>query len=237
VGFLCTPRQGYLAEICTEPADPSFDHTLGGKHDLAGAYCFPCKLPYLLMMSLDTRDPRLGLSFPHGRFEDPLHRQRPLHELPLLYCWSCGPCLDYRINPEGGIDPLNHSKEASWPYSCLPYEPYPKSFPKKHLRLTPMTSRTQELLRKRNAGTLDEAASTSEEDHRSLLLKHQIGGEPRFQQGFYGAKCALCGKPPPFLAAVAETTGSKKKFSPYGVQVLFFYCAPCQVVSTYHDCD
>jgi hypothetical protein len=211
---------------------------LGGKNEIPGAFCLPCKRPYLLMMSLDVRDPRLNLSFPLGRKEGLLEGDgRELHDLPLLYCWSCGPCLDYRVNPEGGIDVLNHSKDASWPDSCWPYEPYPDNFPSRSLRLASMPSRAQSLISKRNAGKLSDSEKYSRKNQELLLIKHQIGGEPRIQQGNDLARGVLCKRRSPFLAAVAGETGSKQKFSSYGVQVLFFYCAPCQVVSALHDCD
>src|SRR5262245_10198011 len=183
VPFAAVPRNGCLVEISRTRPTSRFEHTLGGKNGIPGALCLPCKRPLLLMMSLDVRDRRLNLTLPRGRRERQFEgTPRDLHDIPLLYCWSCGPWLDYRVNPEGGVDVLNHSKEGSWPDSCWPYEPYPEEFPRKYLRLSPMSSRGQELIRRSNTRKLSDKERWAGKNQEFLKLKHQIGGEPLVQQ-------------------------------------------------------
>lgn len=242
MGFVCQPQQGYFAEIVRRPPSSRFVHTLGGKNDLPGAVCLPCNRPLLLMISLDVRDKRLGLELPRGRKEEPLEgKPRELYDIPLLYCWSCGPQLHYRLNPEGGVDVLNHAKDSCWPNSCWPFEPYPDSFPRKHLRLSRIGAATQELMRRKNSGKLSKETLFDKRLHSVLTLRHQIGGEPILQQsgGLSGfLSCPLCDGKTPFIASVADETGSKETFHENsGLQVVFHYCIRCQVVYASHECD
>lgn len=255
--FTQVPRQGYFVEFSDAPGSDGFRHTVGGKNELQGAVCLPCKRPLLLMMSLDTRDPRLEIKLTQGRLEMRISEggeigaaaqpytsrleERTFHDVPLLYCWSCGDHLDYRLNPAGGVDVLDQSAFHNAPGLCLPYEPYPRSFPSKHIGLEAVPSHVQEIIRKQNAGTLDKEARWTPGVREALSLRHQIGGEPWFLQrdcleGDW--KCSLCRGDMPFLASVADETGSKKTFH-HGayVQVVFHYCAACQVVNAYHECS
>jgi hypothetical protein len=249
VPFTCVPRRGYFAEVGKRRPSSRFEHSVGGKNDLPGAFCAPCKRPLLLMKSIDVRDSRLGLRLPQGRHERVIrrpgkHLERDLFDIPLLYCWSCGSLLYYRLNPEGGVDVLNHSKEQMDVLmdACLPYFPYPTSFPKKHLRLVPISTKAQRTIHEDNAGVLEDDGSASSVQLRPYLRpRHQVGGEPHFEQKSClkgGRKCVLCRKDAPLLASVADETGSKLTFHGGSyVQVIYHYCPHCQVVSGYHECD
>lgn len=237
--FTSVLKRGYFLEI-SKVRTGRFQHTLGGKSDLPGAVCHPCGRPLLLMMSLDVRDPRLNLKLPQGRRDEPLDGpERDLHDLPLLYCWSCGADLDYRLSPNGGIDVLNHTK-SRWPTSCLPYDPYPESFPRRDLRLVPIPPHVQRLIRKNNAKHLD-GVTLSPEARRYLRPALQVGGEPVFVQKLSlagGWDCTLCGGDSPFLAAVADPPKYGKGFHDNSyLQVVFHWRQVCQVLNAYHECD
>ncbi len=224
--FTSVPPQGYFLEI-TDSSGP-FDHSLGGTHKLRKADCPTCKRPFLLMMSLDVRDPKLGLQLPGQQ------------ALPLLYCWSCGPNMDYQIQSDGRVK-LIDPDEDGWAGSCFPYEPYPKSFPRKSLRLEPVPSGIQDMIRKHNAGKLDDRGQVPEEWSRHLAPRHQVGGEAYFVQRNCvegGWECASCGKDAPFLASVADEAGDGRRFHKNSfLQVVFHYCQDCRVVNAYHECD
>jgi hypothetical protein len=184
------------------------------------------------MAALDTRDPRLGLRLKKTGRKNRIH-------LPLLYCWSCGPWLSYRLNPVGGIDVLDNENRSP---GCYPYEPYPKSFPGRWVRLVPVAPEVQSLIRKKNEGKLKDDGSLPDEQRQYLIPRHQLGGQAYFQQGFSlkdPCACVLCGKSSPFLAAIGNETGGGKTF--YGenflLQTIFHYCAACQVVCGHHECD
>jgi hypothetical protein len=222
MAFTSVPPQGYFLEVVDAP-EPAFEHSLGGEQDLPGAFCTSCKLPFLLMMSLDVRDGRLGLQWSKGRGE--------ATTIPLLYCWSCGDWLDYRLKADGSIERVGDQPDG-WAGSCFPYEPYPKSFPRAWIRLDPVPPETQQRLRK---------ANTDELDGSPPAPRHQVGGEPRFVQRTCvegGWACEVCGKDAPFLAVVGDDAGGGRQFHRNAyLQVVFHYCQACQVVNAYHECD
>jgi hypothetical protein len=230
VTFTCIPKQGYFLEFSDSP--PRYEHFLGGKAELPGAFCLPCKRPLLLMAALDTRDPRLGLNLRKSDRKNRIH-------LPLLYCWSCGTWLSYRLNTVGGIDALDNENRGS---TCFPYEPYPKSFPARWVRLVPVAPEIQRLIRRSNEGKLKDNFSMPEERRQYLRPRHQLGGQAFFQQGLClkdGCRCTLCGKNSPFLASIGNETGGGKTFygANYLLQTVFHFCESCQVVCGHHECD
>lgn len=253
--FTSAPKQGYFLELAKKAERKGREHAFGGTQDLPGAVCLACDRRLFRMASLDTRDSRLGLKLPRGRQDrrfNELYYQdgkvksgespilwTKLHDLPLLYCWSCGSDLNYRLNPEGGVDVLGHSgmDDPESAGSCLPYEPYPESVASKPLRLKAVPAETQDLIRRENAGRLHEDGPNV---RAALALRPQVGGEPRFLQKQClkgGWTCELCRRKTPFLASITDFDGDKSLHGGAYVQVIFHYCEPCQVINAYHECD
>jgi len=196
------------------------------------------------MLSLDVRDSRLGLRLARGRnkshYRDGKWDDQVFHDIPLLYCWSCGPWFSYRLNPKGGVDVLDHDYHEGWPGSCLPYEPYPESFPERPVTLIRITPKEQDLIRKNNQNKLPPSLRHEKETYPYRSPRHQVGGEPYFAQksAMKGVTCTLWDEPMPFLASVGDETGWKKTFHDGAwLQVLFHYCGSCQVVDAHHECD
>ena len=256
--FTSKPTKGYFATFATGRASGKYTHAIGGANKVHGAWCLPCQRPLLLVMTLDTRDPRLGLSLPRGRETltldfDPA---KPLEtdvgvkksaDLPLFYCWHCMPCLTYRLNPHGGVDVLDHD-----PFTLqgdahaaqedgAPYGDYPSSFMRRRVKLAPVPEQAQSLIHEGNSGTLTDKKKYDSRNGKWLRPRHQVGGEPFFSQGNFkdgDVRCALCGGEMPLIASVADDAGGRKHFAgdPF-VHMLFHWCEPCQVVFASHECD
>ena len=113
------------------PSDVSSPHSLCGPQSINGAVSPNSGLPLLLVASLDTTDPRLGIS------------RLNVDTLHLLYSWTCGISdgdLTYRESVEG-VEILAYTKGPL--QSDFPYENYPRSFPRVDLHLEPITPEEQ----------------------------------------------------------------------------------------------
>ena len=79
--------------------------------------CPNCMLPFLQLMNLDVRDPRLGL------------QSLGLANLPLVFCWRCAVRqgeLQYRVNASGQVELQEWRSGAMDP--GFPYAGYPVAF-------------------------------------------------------------------------------------------------------------
>jgi hypothetical protein len=240
-------RRGYTLEFI-RPGEraPRYAHAIGGKHAIPGATCPCCARPLLLLATLDTRDPRLGLKLTWNDDTDfalEYARMPTVHvrrrDLPLFYCWYCIPAtISYRITVGGGVDVLDHDVSMGPPR--IPERPdYPLFFPRRAVRLVPIPPHVQRAIRRYHADTLSD--TESHKYRRFLRPRHQVGGEIYFAQGGMGTGrgCTLCADGDSgTLAAIADDNGTKGGFvGESSVQVLFRYCIPCQVVSCANECD
>lgn len=69
--------------------------------------------------------------------------------------------------------------------------------------------------------------------------RHQIGGIPYLvQQEFDEMVCPICGRRMPFLAAIADEAPEGHSFTVNDhVQVLYYFCIDCYVISAIQRCD
>jgi len=239
-------RQGYTLEFLRRGAPPPrYAHAIGGKHSIPGATCPWCSRPLLLLATLDTRDPRLGLElkwdddtdFALGSARVPVDHVRR-RELPLFYCWYCAPAsMCYRITSGGGVDVLDHDVSMG-PPEFVERPDYPLFFPRRPVRLVRIPDDVRAALRRHRVGKLSDA--DERRYSRFLWPRHQVGGVPYFAQGGMGTGtgCTLCTTGDSgTLAAIADDSGTKGGFvGSSSVQVLFRYCIPCQVVNGANEC-
>ncbi len=224
-----SPR-GYYVEFGDPPGSEPFVHAFCGEHRIPGAVCETCRKPLLRFLSLDPRDPRLGLDAMRVKV------------LPLVFCWTCdkSSSLTYRVTSEGNVevlDPVRGTVEAA----DFPYENYPRCFPGKAIRLVPVPEEDQALIRRANRDELNDEIVIEGKYVALATPRHQVGGEPYLVQGFnrdLEILCSLCKEAIPILAAIGDQSGSEQGFVDNEfVQVLFHYCVPCGVVKAYNECD
>jgi hypothetical protein len=256
--FTCRPKRGFFLEFAKSGRKSRFRHVLGGPNECFGAWCLNCHRPLLLLLSLDTGDPSLGLALPRGRavMSMDFNPARPAEttfdvtsrrDLPLFYCWHCHPSLTYRLNPSGGVDPLDNDPfgHNAGPHepdkSDAPYDDYPESLPPAAMKLRPIPDEVQSIIHRGNHDKLAENEKYGAKCSRWLRPRHQVGGEPFFSQRNVidgGVTCPLCGREMPLIASVADDAGGGRHFvNDSFVHVLFHWCEPCQVVHATHECD
>ncbi len=206
-------------------ADSGFPHTALGPHNIPGAYCDNCDAPLHRLLSLDVRDPILNLP------------SLPFPWLHLLLCPSCGggsPDYSYAIREDDSIVPLarDHGGGQS------PYDDYPLYFPARSVSFIPVTPTEQEIIWEFN----------QRGDNYDLLcdlyqdtlgeIRHQFAGEPFLIQLTQNPPCPLCGKTMPFVVAVADDIAPSPGFlDNCGIQMLFYLCPACAVISSIIECD
>jgi hypothetical protein len=221
------PVQGYAVDYRFADGEArKFAHAFCGAHDVRGAVCPGSSRPLLLLLTLDTSDPRLGLSG---------HQPELLR---LFYTWNCDAMaaqLAYHVAMDGSLTVVGIQGVSEGPLDLNGQEPYPQA----PARLIPLESDEQRLLVEINAG--DRFDYDLDERYSFLGSPfHQVGGEPYLVQKNPGhrGKCPTCHATAPFLAAVADDNPHDDGFvGNEFVQVLFFYCRACRVVIAWNQCD
>ena len=206
-----------------EPTKRRSPHALCGPQHIDGAISPNSGLPLLLVASLDPADTRLGIS---------RSRTDTLH---LLYSWTCGISdgdFTYRQSAQG-VEILAYNKGPA--HHDFPYANYPVFFPRVAVELQALTSEEQATIRQINKrGVLLEDRSP-----RLAVPRAQVGGEPRLMQfPLSTCVCPVCGGSMPLFASVGNGTGSALGFTDNDfVQMVFFLCDTCTVVTAYDMCD
>jgi hypothetical protein len=226
----CKPRLGYWLNFT--PEGDEVQHRFGGTPEFAGAGCPRCQRPLLRLLSLDTRDQALELKSPEVPY------------LHLLYCWTCsipfGP-FSYRLSLDGSVDllevperivELEHGLEG-------PYDGYTGVFPLQHVSLVPQSAKQRTVLERHWKSHSDDTDSVLFEP------RHQVGGHP-FIYNREERSCVECHGRMPLLATICNDAAgnnpwrqdSMNTFTDNGgVQMMFFFCENCYVISAAHSCD
>lgn len=212
------PSQGYFLTLEAEPSPDQPDHHLGGELANAPA-CRNCETPFVQLMSLDTRDVRLGLD------------ESDAAKLSLIFCWRC-------VSGEGRLSyslrggrPEVRSQTTSTPRFNFPYADYPESFPRVSFRLHPIPDQVTQARELQLEGRLAEGGDWVRKFDFEVPL-HQVGGVPCVERSITHPVCPDCGEAMPFLALVADDPHLGKPFT--GIErarVLFFHCRACRLIS------
>ena len=208
-----------------ESARAESRHALCGPQHINGAVSPNSGLPLLLIASLDTADPLLGIS------------NLKLDTLHLLYSWTCGisaGVFSYRESSKG-LEIIKYTKGPT--ETDFPYENYPLFFPRVGVGLKVLTPDEQAIIERVNRRDI-EAFGLAREFGLSVP-RSQVGGEPRLLQWpLRPCHCPVCGSKMPLLASVGNQTGGALGFTGNDfVQTVFFLCDPCIVVTAYNMCD
>lgn len=201
-------------------------HSLCGAQQIAGAISPNSGRPLLLVASLDTADPRIGISS---------SKVKTLH---LLYSWTCGISdgdFTYRESSEG-VEILAYATGPA--HDDFPYENYPAFFPRIAVELEALTTEEQAVIKQMNRG-MDGEVPLRRVAPQLVAPRSQVGGEPRLLQWpLPPYTCPVCRGPMPLLASIGNENGSAIGFTDNEfVQTLFFLCNACTVVTAYNMCD
>jgi len=203
-----------------------FEHSFCGEHTIPGAQCPNCRKPLLRMLTLDTRDRRLGLQ---GMAVPKVH---------LLFCWTCHLAQGetaYCLLPGGGIRFVKHRRGGA--SQTFPYRDYPTAFPGRRFTLAAIAVDEARAIAAINAGKR-RAHDLNKSGRQLAVPRHQIGGEPRFLAGAPRAACPRCRHPMAFLASVGDDVPGCSGFTGNAfVQVLFLLCKRDRIVLSLQQCD
>lgn len=227
MAFQTAIQFGYYVRLLGPTDPPKFSHQLCGTHSVGGAACPNCRKPLLLMLSLDTRDARLGLT------------DAGFRHLRLFLCWSCNISsttpLFYRQNQDGSITLISYTKNL--PVDDFPYPGYPHAFPAAPIDFAPIDAETQAAMKMWHS---DEGLPV--EDPRFHIVEnldsqdehlHQIGGYPNLLQWPMPHTCPSCQAEMPFLAAIEDDIGTGDCFNGACAQTVFVYCRRCRTIGVY----
>ena len=225
------PAKGYFVRFAKDAGTQmSYRHKFCGPNDLRGASCPNCNKPLLVFLSLDVRDPKLEIL------------DSPFDAFPLLFCWTCNiaqvELFSYRVLKDGSVYLLDYGEGgAATEFPGTPYDNYPDYFPSVHVTLEEISDGDQEII-KRMMKDDNYFVKHMNDYPRLSECSHQIGGEPFLVQPLMRMNCPLCGKAMPFFASIGDDSGDNTGFTknPY-VQVIYYYCRNCHLISSYAQCD
>ncbi len=208
--------------------DVQCTHIFCGKHHIHGAWCPNCQKSLLRFFSLSLQDKKLDVTMSSS-----------VNYLPLLFCWTCNIAQEqfsYHVITDSKIQILDYKKGGV--ETNFPYNDYPLYFPKAHVVLEQLPSLTQKIFSQLNSGLISEV-DVSELDNTLCKPQHQLGGEPYLiQSELPRVLCPSCKIRMPFLASVGDHCLDKRGFTGNEyVQVLFFLCKECSIISTLQQCD
>lgn len=203
-------------------------HTLCGPPSHRGAISPNTNRPLLPVACLDPSDPRLEIT------------ECSSGTIPLLYSWTCAVSegeLTYRFSKDD-IEVLSAVRRAGSLGQDFPYENYPMFFPSVELELHALNEGEQALIQRMNRRTEDTFDLENQFPHLAAP-RSQVGGQPRLMQWpLASCSCPSCGAQMPLLAAIGNENASPRGFTDNAfVQMLFFLCAPCSIVTGYNICD
>ena len=209
-----------------KPAKTGSPHALCGSQHINGAVSPNSGLPLLLVASLDPADPRLGIS------------RSKVDTLHLLYSWTCGIShgdFTYRESSQG-VEILAYAKGPA--HSDFPYANYPVFFPRVEIELEALTAEEQMVIKKLNRQEED-PISLEDQFPQLAVPRAQVGGEPRLMQWpLEACVCPVCGGSMPLLASIGNDNRSALGFTDNEfVQMVFFLCDTCTVVTAYNVTD
>jgi hypothetical protein len=217
------PQQASLLDYKSRLPGP-YAHAFCGRPEHKDAECARCGRPFVQLLNLDARDPRLGLT------------SLPLARLPLLYCWGChsGRASAFYLVNERNVAVLRRTAWRRAPQ--LPYRGYPTSFPAAPARLVTLPEEVQTHHRTLNRALERAGRGGKDEQAVARIPCHQVGGEPLLLAPWRTVMCPRCRKRMPFLAAIADDNLDPRGFSGEAhSQVIFHLCRACRVVGAYRQ--
>jgi len=224
--MLFLPGDGFFVG----PASASGDLTLGGSCLLHGAISpnTGSQLTQFARVRIDT-----------GAFSIP---DWQLPDIRFLYSWKCNiheGSFSYRYL-RNSIEIVEYI-EGTGDHDCFPYENYPEAFQEVHRELKGVSESDQQIIRQLNSPDCDPAFEFSSPRADELSVpRHQFGGIPYLLDPEMPEKeCILCDKEMLLVAAIGNDSYSNE----YGfsgndfVQILYWACPKCHVISALNFCD
>lgn len=159
-----------------------------------------------------------------------------LPELHFLYSWKC--CIsqgDFSYRYTGGRLEIIEYTAGGDDSDGFPYNDYPVIFPPVQFLLRPVPEEDQDLIRRLNDTRIDQGFRFDSERAGQLSVPtHQFGGLPFLLDPLVGEKrCVVCGFEMELVASIGNHCYSRDEgfFGNDFVQLLFFGCASCRVLS------
>ena len=221
-------EQGYEVIIDVNSTSP---HIMGGRPLLAEATCPNCALSLTRFLHIDCKSAPFTSLSQNWTF------------IELLYCWQCSLSqspFSYKITENGELELVSVCKGDV--VSEFPYENYPRWFTECRVEMKPLEARFAkdlELFHQLSVMAPEQIASRWSYSERDLLTTpfHQVGGIP-FLNDYSPACCPSCSEGMQFIATIAYNSVSGELFvdSEY-VQVVYFVCQKCNIVTARQDCD
>jgi len=220
-------KSGYFIHLLDNilPTINFGNHVFCGQHAIEGAICPNCQKPLLRFLSLDVSN---GFVVGKSLFS----------QIPLLFCWTCNiaqAIFSYEICSDNKIKIVQYQKGGV--ESDFPYSNYPLFFPEKRVQLIQIEPWSQKTVHEVNMKTIDEW-NVLQNQPKLVKPQHQVGGEPYLVNEVQNVKCKKCNHLMPFLALIADDSGTNEGFTGNEfVQVLFHYCLKCGMMAAYQICD
>jgi len=161
-------------------------------------------------------------------------------EIRFLYSWKCNIHLgdfSYR-HTSSAVTMLEVQRGDDSATFNFPYPHYPARFEPVHLALEPISIEDQRLML-----ALNDDPRLAYRNKRAKWLyqpRHQFGGTPYLLQGEIEPKrCIVCGEEMPVIASIGNEAYSDERgfFGEDFVQIVYWCCAPCQVISARNFAD
>jgi hypothetical protein len=226
--FKSISRQSFVVEV--GDSDDA-NHLLGGKSALTGSVCPNCQDGLTRFFSLDLSDKRLQLDYLN------------LDRLEILYCWPCQlsqVAFSYQPTSDGTVNMLEVGEGP--PVKDFPYPDYPRWFKERNVRLVDMQEELH--LAKQQFAYLFENDRPEIRRRWDILAQdqiettiHQFGGVP-FLYDYEVPNCLRCSKEMTFLCTVEDNTWGEQGFvGAECVQVVYFICLGCTIITARNECD
>jgi hypothetical protein len=197
--------------------------TIGGACELGGALSPNSGLP--LTQHAAVRMSVSGFGVPD--FDVPM--------LHFLYSWKCNISMgDFTYRYLGSRIEILDFVEVADDYEGFPYEKYPVVFPSVSFELGPISYSDKLIIAILNDPDGDDEFKFESERASELSIPaHQFGGMPFLLNSNINKYCYVCGQEMLLTASIGNNCFSSSNgfFGNDFVQLVFFTCAPCKVVS------